>query len=52
MSRARWRQLATSLKAAFNHRPTTSPIPARLQLDLWAATDHRVAAQNGRTKWL
>jgi hypothetical protein len=51
VTRAQWRQLAGRLRAAVARRPETADIPPRLQLDLWAATDHRIAAQR-RPKWL
>lgn len=50
MTRARWRQLATALRRLANTRRPT-PIPPRLELDLWAATEQRIAAQNGHTRW-
>jgi hypothetical protein len=48
MTRAQWRQLAHRLRASFNARKPPSP---REQLDLWAATEDRIAAQ-GRVRWL
>ncbi|MEV6879699.1 hypothetical protein [Amycolatopsis sp. NPDC051128] len=51
MTRAQWRQLAHRLRAAIGRRPEQPEIPPRLQLDLWAATEHRIAAQR-RPKWL
>jgi hypothetical protein len=51
VTRPQWRQLASRLRAAVARRPNTADIPPRLQLDLWQATDHRIAAQR-RPKWL
>jgi len=48
VTRAQWRHLAGRLRAAFNTR-RPAPIPPRLELDLWIATEQRIAAR--RTRW-
>lgn len=51
MTRPAWRQLARTLLRLANTR-TSGRTPDRIQADLWTAVDHRIAAQNGRTRWL
>jgi hypothetical protein len=51
VTRPQWRQLAGRLRAAIARQPATADIPPRLQLDLWQATDDRIAARR-RIRWL